>query len=91
VGPRAGLDRCGKSHPYKDSIPGPSSLQPVAIPNMPPSPLSVLWDIVNLYERWFRSRECVVTRLGPGNPGFDSQQEQVIYFMVWAGTTLFLH
>jgi len=25
VGPRAGLDRCGKSHPYRDSIPGPSS------------------------------------------------------------------
>jgi hypothetical protein len=25
VGPRAGLDRCGKSHPHRDSIPGPSS------------------------------------------------------------------
>jgi hypothetical protein len=25
VGPRAGLDRCGKSRPYQDSIPGPSS------------------------------------------------------------------
>ena len=32
VGPRAGLDRCGKSHPHRDSIPGPSSPQPVAIP-----------------------------------------------------------
>ena len=28
VGPRAGLDRCGKSRPHRDSIPGPSS--PVA-------------------------------------------------------------
>jgi hypothetical protein len=25
VGTRAGLDECGKSHPYRDSIPGPSS------------------------------------------------------------------
>jgi hypothetical protein len=25
VGPRAGLDRCGKSRPHCDSIPGPSS------------------------------------------------------------------
>jgi hypothetical protein len=25
VGPRAGLDRCGKSCPHRDSIPGPSS------------------------------------------------------------------
>jgi hypothetical protein len=28
VGPSAGLDRCGKSRPHRDSIPGPSS--PVA-------------------------------------------------------------
>ena len=26
VGPRAGLDECGKSRPHLDSIPGPSSL-----------------------------------------------------------------
>jgi hypothetical protein len=25
VGPRAGLDVCGKSRPHRDSIPGPSS------------------------------------------------------------------
>ena len=25
VSPRAGLDRCGKSRPHRDSIPGPSS------------------------------------------------------------------
>jgi len=25
VGPRAGLDRCGKSRPHRYSIPGPSS------------------------------------------------------------------
>jgi len=26
VGPGAGLDRCGKYRPHRDSIPGPSSL-----------------------------------------------------------------
>jgi hypothetical protein len=29
VGPRAGLDICEKSRPHRDSIPGPSSSQPV--------------------------------------------------------------
>jgi len=32
VGPRAGLDGCGKSRPHRDSIPGPSSPKRVAIP-----------------------------------------------------------
>ena len=32
VGLRAGLDRCGKSRPRRDQIPGPSSPQAVAIP-----------------------------------------------------------
>ena len=36
MGPRAGLDRCGKSRPHRDSIPGPSSPQPVAIPTTLP-------------------------------------------------------
>jgi hypothetical protein len=38
VGPRAGLDRCGNSRPHRDSIPGPSSLYPVAIPTELPGP-----------------------------------------------------
>ena len=29
---RAGLDRCGKSRPHRDSIPGPSSQEAVVIP-----------------------------------------------------------
>ena len=41
VGPRAGLDRCGKSHPHRDSIPGPSSPWPVAILTTLPGPQSV--------------------------------------------------
>ena len=32
LSPRAGLGDCGKSHPYRDSIPGPSSLYRVAVP-----------------------------------------------------------
>jgi hypothetical protein len=36
---RAGLDRCGKSRLYRDSIPGPSSPYPVAIPTELPGPL----------------------------------------------------
>jgi hypothetical protein len=32
VGPRVGVDMCGKSRLYRDSIPGPSSPQRVAVP-----------------------------------------------------------
>jgi hypothetical protein len=32
VGPRTGLDECGKPRPHRDSIPGPSSPERVAIP-----------------------------------------------------------
>jgi hypothetical protein len=39
VGPRASLNGCGKLCPYWDSIPGPSSLSPVAIPTVLPGPL----------------------------------------------------
>jgi hypothetical protein len=39
VGPRASLDRCGKFRPQWDSIPGPSSPWPVAIPTELPGPL----------------------------------------------------
>ena len=38
VGPRAGLDKCGKSRPHRNSIPGPSSPWPVAIPTTLPGP-----------------------------------------------------
>jgi len=31
VGPRAGLDGCGKSRPDRDSVPGPFSPKPVTI------------------------------------------------------------
>ena len=42
VGPRAGLDRCGKSRPHRDSIPGPSSPWPVAVPTELPDPCYII-------------------------------------------------
>jgi hypothetical protein len=38
VGPRDGLDGCGKSHHHRDSIPGPSSPYRVDIPTELPRP-----------------------------------------------------
>jgi hypothetical protein len=41
VGPRAGLDRCGKSCLHRDSITGPSNPYPVAIPTEVPGPHNI--------------------------------------------------
>ena len=41
VGPRAGLDACGKSHPHRNSKPGPSSPSQAAIPTELPRPTTV--------------------------------------------------
>ena len=52
VGPRAGMDRYGKSRPHQDSIPGPSSPKPVAIPPTLPGPklyLTVLYIYIYIY------------------------------------------
>ena len=50
VGPRAGLDRCGKSRlPHRDSIPGPSSPQPVAILTTLPGPWNPLHTVLNFH------------------------------------------
>ena len=38
---RAGLERCGKYRPYRDSIPGPSSLLRFAIPTELSGPIYV--------------------------------------------------
>jgi hypothetical protein len=40
-GPRAGLDRCGKSRTQRDSIPRPSSPYLVPIPNTLPGPQGI--------------------------------------------------
>jgi hypothetical protein len=41
VGHRAGLDRCGKSRPHWDSIPGPSNPWSVNIPTELPGPIAI--------------------------------------------------
>ena len=41
VGPRAGLDKCGKSRHHRHSIPRPSSPYPVDIPTTLPGPCMV--------------------------------------------------
>ena len=45
MGPKAGLDRCGKIRRHQYSIPGPSSPQPVPIPTELPG---LLFDIYPL-------------------------------------------
>ena len=47
VGPRAGLDGCGKSRPHRDSIPGPSSPWRVAIPTVLSRPIIVIVQWLN--------------------------------------------
>jgi hypothetical protein len=47
VGPRAGLDVCEKSRPYRDSIPEPSSPYSVAIPTELPGSLSKTLPTLN--------------------------------------------
>jgi len=49
VGPRAGLDWCGRSLPHRDSIPGPSSPYPVTIPTALPSPLCCKLNTAVIY------------------------------------------
>jgi hypothetical protein len=48
VGPRAGLDGCGKSRFHRDSIPGPSSPLRVAIPAELSRPYNILYYIILL-------------------------------------------
>jgi len=40
LGPKAGLDGCRKSHPHRDSTPGPSSPYRVAIPTALSRPIT---------------------------------------------------
>ena len=47
VGPRAGLDGCGKSCPHRDLIPGPISPQRIAIPTVLSRPTRMLIGIFN--------------------------------------------
>ena len=62
VGPRTGLDGCGKSRPHRDSIPGSSSPQRFAIPTELPRPI---YMHVSLKKYTFkRLRASVDTKFG---------------------------
>ena len=50
VGPRAGLDGCGKSRPHRDSIPGSSNPQPVAIPTELSRPTKFPILLIDFYQ-----------------------------------------
>jgi hypothetical protein len=54
VGPRVGLDRCGKSRPYRDSIQDSLARSSVVIPTEPPGALFPL--VIVLYYDWKRGR-----------------------------------
>jgi hypothetical protein len=48
VGLKAGLDRCGKSRPHRDPIPGRSSPQAVAIPTELPGTFVIYGNSTNI-------------------------------------------
>ena len=52
VGRRAGLDKSGKSRSHRDSIPGPSSPQLVAIQTTLPGPQQVQYILQNVRSQW---------------------------------------
>ena len=56
MGLRVDLDRCGKSRPHQDSIPGPSSPYSVAIPTTLPCPLPDNGHMINNFKTsYYRS------------------------------------
>ena len=61
VGPRASLDGCGKSHPHRDSIPGPSSLWQAAVPTELSRSTGDQHGILNLVRKSERMQSNAVT------------------------------
>ena len=59
---QAGLDRCGKSFPNRDSIPGPSSPYQVAILTELSQPTHITW---NKYKKIYRCK-CHIMHKGGG-------------------------
>ena len=62
MGPRAVLDRCGKSRPHQDSIPGPSNPQRVAIPSTLFRPIRVYTIYIYIYIYIYINDSTKVTR-----------------------------
>ena len=62
MGPKAGLDRHGKSRPHRDSIPGPSIPQRIAIPTEPfrPTQLILKYQKPTLWD--YLRNDCMANR-----------------------------
>jgi hypothetical protein len=78
VGRRAGLDMCGKSRPHRDSIPGPSSPYPVAIPTELPSPQKLEKEPANILTTPARSPYTMTPCIGAQRP---VQNKQFFFFL----------
>ena len=78
VGPRAGLDRCGKPRPHRDSIPGRSSPYRIAIPTELSRPQIIqLFSVVFCEVRavhTFDFRICMNVTTNGGPPLWSSGQ-----------------
>jgi hypothetical protein len=84
MGPRADLDRCGKSRPHRDSMPGPSA------PNLyglmyPAHTCNLLFIIIfcgSVAQRGLwppRSRGCLITHNdAPQSIGFLRKSDQLV-------------
>jgi hypothetical protein len=68
VGPRAGLHGRGKSRLHRDSIPGPSSQQRVAIPTEPSRPTLVINKTTEVHKnkKQYRATATAVTKVYKG-------------------------
>jgi hypothetical protein len=63
VGLGAGLDRCGKSRPHRDSIPGPFSPYRVAIPSRHPgSSWLLLCKLLTFYNVYKAGKRTVLAQ-----------------------------
>ena len=65
MGPRAGLDRCGKSRPQRDSIPGSSSPQSVATTTEKPGPLRpvcIYGNLISIHVRELMTLFVIISR-----------------------------
>jgi len=63
VGPRAGVNGCGKSRPQRDSIPDLPACSSVAIPTELPGPLASKTRVIKSRKmRWAGHVACMVEK-----------------------------
>ena len=67
MGARVGLDRCGKSRPYRDSIPGPSRPYSVAILTELPGPCRIIVLVPNFTNFVLYESKILISVLNEGD------------------------